>query len=139
MNKMKTFKEYIEELKHIDSQIEMASNILTEQRNKKAMLQEEIIKTMKEMGVGRAESDTHQLILGRRKSFRIINPIAFSSEFKKRNVPVQNYMREDIRAMQSIAREWIKRGEQVQGLEEEVKEYLSLKEKGKEDDNNEKE
>lgn len=134
---MKTFKEYIEELKHIDSQIEMASNILIEQRNKKAMLQEEIIKTMKDMGVGRAESDTHQLILGRRKSLKVTNPIAFSSEFRKRNIPVQNYMREDARAMQSIAKEWIKKGEDVQGLQEETKEYLSLKEKGKEDDNNE--
>jgi len=133
---MKTFKEYIEELKHIDDQIKMASEIVSEQRGRKVALQEEIIKAMKDMGVGRAESDTHQLILGKRKSLKVINPIAFSSEFKKRNVPVQNYMREDARAMQSIAKEWIKKGEDVQGLQEETKEYLSLKEKGKENDTN---
>ena len=133
---MKTFKEYIEELRHIDDQIKMASEIVSEQRNRKVALQEEIIKAMKDMGVGRAESDTHQLILGKRKSLKVINPIAFSSEFRKRNVPVQNYMREDARAMQSIAKEWIKKGEDVQGLQEETKEYLSLKEKGKENDTN---
>ena len=133
---MKTFKEYIEELKHIDDQIKMASEIVSEQRGRKVALQEEIIKAMQDMGVGRAESETHQLILGKRKSLKVINPIAFSSEFKKRNVPVQNYMREDARAMQSIAKEWIKKGENVQGLEEETKEYLSLREKGKEDDTN---
>ncbi len=133
---MKTFKEYIEELRHIDDQIKMASEIVSEQRGRKVALQEEIIKAMQDMGVGRAESDTHQLILGKRKSLKVINPIAFSSEFKKRNVPVQNYMREDARAMQSIAKEWIKKGEDVQGLQEETKEYLSLKEKGKENDTN---
>lgn len=133
---MKTFKEYIEELKHIDDQIKMASEIVSEQRGRKVALQEEIIKAMQDMGVGRAESDTHQLILGKRKSLKVVNPIAFSSEFRKRNVPVQNYMREDARAMQSIAREWIKKGENVQGLQEETKEYLSLKEKGKENDTN---
>lgn len=133
---MKTFKEYIEELRHIDDQIKMASEIVSEQRNRKVALQEEIIKAMQDMGVGRAESETHQLILGKRKSLKVINPIAFSSEFRKRNVPVQNYMREDARAMQSIAKEWIKKGEDVQGLQEETKEYLSLKEKGKENDTN---
>ena len=133
---MKTFKEYIEELRHIDDQIKMASEIVSEQRGRKVALQEEIIKAMQDMGVGRAESDTHQLILGKRKSLKVVNPIAFSSEFRKRNVPVQNYMREDARAMQSIAKEWIKKGEDVQGLQEETKEYLSLKEKGKENDTN---
>ena len=127
--KSKTFKDYINELKAVNEQVAMAEELLKGAKEKKYKLQDEAIVAMNEMGVKRAEDGNYQLILTKKKTYKVANILLFASEFNTRKVPQASYMKQDTMAMMRIANEWMKKGEEVKGLVEESKEYLTLKEK----------
>lgn len=130
-----SYKEQLVKLTDINASIDSAESLLRDLKAQKSALQLELIAGMRADGVDKVRSDTHQAYITRKKDYAVVNPIAFSSEFVKRKVPIQNYMVQNTTMMKTIAKEWVKEGNAVAGFEQKESEYLTLKPL-KEDENN---
>lgn len=116
-------------------EIKKVQDIISQIKQESDKTKSEVFEKMKNEGIERTSTDTHTLILARKPSVKVVNPIAFSGYFRTNKIDPMAYMKEDKTMMMNFAKQKLADGEKVNGIEESFTEYLTLREKsnGKQD------